>query len=93
MKINQEQRNMLLANKVILDQKHDQDSNIWVMYTRLLLKSLKRKLIKSEYDKIESALQNEDFDYFLKMCDEKLNEKDYEIINSYLNLKLSKLFN
>jgi hypothetical protein len=73
MKINQEQINILLGNKVVLDQKHDQDSNIWVIYARLLLKSLKRKLIKSEYDKIESALQNEDYDYFLKMCDEKLN--------------------
>lgn len=81
-----------LTNKFILDQESNEDSGIWDMYFELVKKSLFRKLNDSEKEKLKEELKVGDIDSFVSLCESKLEKKDYDIINNYIHLKISKLF-
>ncbi|HRN69942.1 MAG TPA: hypothetical protein PLS49_02045 [Candidatus Woesebacteria bacterium] len=82
-----------LTNKFILDQKLKKDSSIWEMYYDLVRRTLFIKLDENEKKQIESELDAGEIHNFEKLCEEKLTDKDYDIINNYIYLKVSKLFN
>lgn len=82
-----------LTNKLILDQKLHKDSSIWEMYYELVRRTLFMKLGENEKKQIQSELDAGEIEKFEKLCEEKLTDKDYVIINNYIHLKVSKLFN